>query len=50
MTTAVSITEGTSVDQGELSLDITVVETGDALDALLCGTDNGCATQKTGDC
>lgn len=34
----------------ELSLDITVVEEGDAVNALLCSTDNGCDTQAQGDC
>lgn len=34
----------------ELDLDISIVETGDAVDALLCSTDNGCDTRKTGDC
>ena len=38
------------VVQDELSLDIKVVEDGDAVDALLCSTNNGCDTQKQGDC
>ncbi len=52
MTAAVSTTIPASIsaDLDELSLDITVVETGDAVDALLCSTDNGCDTKKTGDC
>lgn len=31
-------------------LDVKIVEAGDAVDALLCSTDNGCDTQKEGDC
>jgi FxLD family lantipeptide len=31
-------------------LDITIVERGDAAEALLCSTDNGCDTSKNGDC
>lgn len=46
MSTPVSST----TEQDELSLDITVVEEGEAVDALLCSTDNGCDTQKKGDC
>lgn len=34
----------------EFDLDVSIVETGDAVDALLCSTDNGCDTRKTGDC
>ncbi len=34
----------------ELDLDITIVESGEAVDALLCSTDNGCDTRKDGDC
>ncbi|MGH3833944.1 MAG: hypothetical protein ACRDRS_26475 [Pseudonocardiaceae bacterium] len=34
----------------ELDLDITVVEAGDAVEALLDDTDNGCNTRKDGDC
>jgi FxLD family lantipeptide len=50
MTTAVNSVEITSVDQDELSLDIRVVEEGEAVDALLCSTDNGCDTRRGGDC
>ncbi|WP_157472389.1 FxLD family lanthipeptide [Frankia sp. EAN1pec] len=35
---------------GELDLDVTIVEQGDAADALLCTTDNGCSTNKNSDC
>jgi hypothetical protein len=34
----------------ELDLDISVVESGDAVNALLGDTDNGCDTKKDGDC
>ncbi|MGI9003093.1 MAG: hypothetical protein ACR2GH_15790 [Pseudonocardia sp.] len=34
----------------ELDLDITVVEAGDAVEALLGDTDNGCDTLTDGDC
>ncbi|MGH3874900.1 MAG: hypothetical protein ACRDSZ_02100 [Pseudonocardiaceae bacterium] len=34
----------------ELDLDITVVEAGDAVEALLEDTDNGCDTKTDGDC
>lgn len=34
----------------ELDLDITVVEAGDAVEALQGDTDNGCDTRKDGDC
>lgn len=40
----------TSEPSAELSLDISIVETGAATEALLCSTDNGCDTQKNGDC
>jgi FxLD family lantipeptide len=51
MTTAVSTTvENTIPAEDELFLDITVVEEGDAVEALLLSTDNGCDTQKQGDC
>jgi hypothetical protein len=37
---------------GALDLDVTIVEAGDAVDALLADTDNGCDTKKEdgGDC
>lgn len=34
----------------DLDLDIAVVEKGDAVEALLGDTDNGCDTVKTQDC
>lgn len=34
----------------ELDLDVSIVERGDAVDALLSDTDNGCDTKKDGDC
>lgn len=34
----------------ELDLDVRVVETGDAVNALLGNTDDGCDTLKNGDC
>jgi FxLD family lantipeptide len=37
-------------DVGDLSLDVSVVEAGPAVNALLCSTDNGCDTQANGDC
>ncbi len=40
----------TTTEQDELALDITIVEEGEAVDALLCSTDNGCDTKKQGDC
>jgi FxLD family lantipeptide len=39
-----------SVPLTDLDLDITVVEAGDAVNALLCSTDNGCNTVAGGDC
>jgi FxLD family lantipeptide len=37
-------------EQDELFLDIRVVEEGEAVEALLCSTDNGCDTRRDGDC
>jgi FxLD family lantipeptide len=37
-------------DVDDFDLDVSIVETGDAASALLCSTDNGCDTQKQGDC
>jgi FxLD family lantipeptide len=34
----------------DLDLDVSIVESGDAVSALLGNTDDGCDTQKTGDC
>lgn len=31
-------------------LDVRIVESGDAAEALQCSTDNGCDTRKSGDC
>jgi FxLD family lantipeptide len=45
-----STTQNVLTDSDELSLDIRIVEEGDAVDALLCSTDNGCDTLKEGDC
>ncbi|GLZ09630.1 hypothetical protein Acsp03_70960 [Actinomadura sp. NBRC 104412] len=45
-----STTQNTAIEPDELSLDIRIVEEGDAVEALLCSTDNGCDTQKQGDC
>jgi FxLD family lantipeptide len=36
--------------EDELGLDVTVVEDGDAVNALMCSTDNGCDTDTNGDC
>jgi FxLD family lantipeptide len=47
---AMSTIQNVITGSDELSLDIRVVEEGDAVDALLCSTDNGCDTQKQGDC
>ena len=35
---------------GDFDLDVSIVEAGDAVNALLCSTDNGYDTQKKGDC
>jgi FxLD family lantipeptide len=35
---------------GDFDLDVSIAEAGDAVNALLCSTDNGCDTQKQGDC
>lgn len=35
---------------GDFDLDVSIVEVGDAVNVLLCSTDNGCDTQKDGDC
>ncbi|MBV9010627.1 MAG: hypothetical protein JO272_01030 [Pseudonocardiales bacterium] len=40
----------TSVGADALDLDVRIVEEGDAINALLCSTDNGCDTRKDGDC
>ncbi len=40
----------TAAEIGELDLDVTIVEQGDAANALLCTTDNGCSTNKNKDC
>lgn len=40
----------TQTPASAFDLDVTIVEAGDAVDALLCSTDNGCDTQKEGDC
>lgn len=45
-----STAQTSTAETDEMELDITVVEEGDAVDALLCSTDNGCDTQKQGDC
>lgn len=37
-------------ENAALDLDVTVVEQGDAVNALLGSTDNGCDTRKDGDC
>ncbi len=37
-------------DVDDFDLDVSIVETGDAVNALLCSTDNGCDTRKEGDC
>lgn len=50
MSAPASTAQTSTAETDELELDITVVEEGDAVDALLCSTDNGCDTQKQGDC
>ncbi|MGH3767806.1 MAG: FxLD family lanthipeptide [Pseudonocardiaceae bacterium] len=52
-----SLTENTemldnpvAVNAGDFDLDVSIVESGDAAAALLGSTDNGCDTQKQGDC
>ncbi|MCK9923323.1 hypothetical protein MXD61_15830 [Frankia sp. AgPm24] len=40
----------TTAGISELELDVSIVEQGDAADALLCTTDNGCSTNKNTDC
>jgi FxLD family lantipeptide len=37
-------------DAGDFDLDVSIVEVGEAVNALLRSTDNGCDTQKQGDC
>ncbi|MGH3511432.1 MAG: FxLD family lanthipeptide [Pseudonocardiaceae bacterium] len=37
-------------DGVDFDLDVRIVESGDAAEALLGSTDNGCDTQKQGDC
>ncbi|MGH3885850.1 MAG: FxLD family lanthipeptide [Pseudonocardiaceae bacterium] len=44
------VVPGTPAADSEFDLDVSVVEAGDAVNALLCSTDNGCDTQKQGDC
>ncbi|MGH3776469.1 MAG: FxLD family lanthipeptide [Pseudonocardiaceae bacterium] len=39
-----------AVDAGDFDLDVSIVESGDAAEALLGSTDNGCDTQQQGDC
>lgn len=39
-----------SVGADALDLDVRIVEEGDAVNALLCSTDNGCDTRTDGDC
>jgi FxLD family lantipeptide len=39
-----------ALNGAEFDLDVSVVEQGDAVNALLCSTDNGCDTQQGGDC
>ncbi|MGH3533484.1 MAG: hypothetical protein ACRDQG_02045 [Pseudonocardiaceae bacterium] len=39
-----------AVNTGDFDLDVSIVESGDAAQALLGSTDNGCDTQKQGDC
>jgi FxLD family lantipeptide len=34
----------------DFDLDLRIVQAGDAVDAMLCSTDNGCDTQAGGDC
>jgi FxLD family lantipeptide len=41
---------GAREDTGDFDLDISIVEAGDAVDALLCSTDNGCGTQSHNGC
>lgn len=40
----------TCIGVDALDLDVRIVEEGDAVNALLCSTDNGCDTRKDGDC
>ncbi|WP_116429972.1 FxLD family lanthipeptide [Parafrankia soli] len=42
--------DATTAGISELELDVSIVEQGDAADALLCTTDNGCSTNKSTDC
>jgi FxLD family lantipeptide len=48
----VEVTEPSSPVQGagDFDLDVSIVEAGDAVDALLCSTDNGCGTQSHNGC
>jgi FxLD family lantipeptide len=40
----------TQAPAAAFDLDVKLVEAGDAVDALLGSTDNGCDTQSQGDC
>lgn len=39
-----------ALNDAEFDLDVSIVERGDAVNALLCSTDNGCDTVKGSDC
>jgi FxLD family lantipeptide len=41
---------GAPQGSGDFDLDVSIVEAGDAVDALLCSTDNGCGTQSHNGC
>jgi FxLD family lantipeptide len=48
---ATQMTARPAPDQGaDFNLDVSIVEAGDAVNALLCSTDNGCDTVGGSDC
>lgn len=48
--TTQTLEQPVGTDVGEIDLDVRVVETGEMVNVLLGNTDDGCDTQKTGDC
>lgn len=48
--TAQMLEQPIGTELGDLDLDVRIVESGDAVNVLLANTDDGCDTQKNGDC
>ena len=48
--TTQTLEQPVGTDLGELDLDVRVVESGEGVNVLLANTDDGCDTQKNGDC